>query len=191
MTYLIGHPHRSLFASFLALIGLSLALSVSGAAQNADQTSFGSGRNNQNDQPKTVKEYLAKQRAEKAVKEHEELLKRGDELLSLTDQLETAYELNNTLNAVDRAKLESVEKLAERIRKSLGGDGEDEDRESGDRVDEDKDPSTVKDAVVVLKEVAVRLVDELKRTSRFTISAVAIQSSNSVLKLVKFLRLRR
>jgi hypothetical protein len=34
-------------------------------------------------------------------------------------------------------------------------------------------------------------VDELKKTTRFSISAIAIQSSNTVLKLVRFLRLRK
>lgn len=170
---------------------LSCAFVATGVAQAESQSPFGTGRNNRDDQPKSVKEYLAKQRLEKSKKDHEELLRRGDELLSLTGQLEAAYERNNDLTAVDRAKLESVEKLAERIRRSLGGDGDDEDDPAEGSAEDKKSPATTKDAVVDLKEVVVRLVDELKKTSRFTISAVAIQSSNSVLKLVRFLRLRK
>ncbi len=166
-----------------------LILAATAAAQAPDQVPFGTGRNNQNDQPRNVKEFLARQRAEKAKKDHEELLKRGDELLMLTAQIENAYERNNSLTPADKTKLESVEKLAARIRKSLGGDGDDE---PGERwMNEAKAPENEKEAVVDLKEIVTKLVDELKKTTRFTISAAAIQSSNSVLKLVRFLRLRK
>lgn len=191
MAVSIDHRFERFFARTLVVAVFGIVLSAACLAQTAaDQSPFGSGRSNPNDEPKTVKEYLAKQRLEKAKKDHEELLKRGDELLVLTGQLEAAYERNNDLSPADRSKLESVEKLAERIRRSLGG-GDDEDDAAEQLAEDKKTPATVGEAVVDLKEVVVKLVDELKKTSRFTISAVAIQSSNSVLKLVKFLRLRK
>jgi hypothetical protein len=175
---------------FLLVAGMLFAGTVS--AQNAeDRGPLGLDRHSKEDQPKTVKEFLAKQQAEKAKKDHEELLNRGDELLRLTDQLEAAYERNKELTAVDRAKLDSVEKLAAKIRKSMGGDGDGDDELGADPAKEEKPPANVKEAVLDLKEITVRLVDELKKTSRFSISVVAIQSSNSVLKIVKFLRLRK
>jgi hypothetical protein len=171
---------------------VSAFFAVATAAQAEDQGPFGGiGRKSQEDQPKSVKEFLVKQRLEKEKKEHEELLRRGDELLLLTGQLEKAYERNNQLTPADRAKLDSVEKLAAKIRKSLGGDGDGEDDPEAGRPAEVKAPVDEKEAVEDLKDVVVKLVDELKKTSRFTISAVAIQSSNSVLKIVRFLRLRK
>jgi hypothetical protein len=192
MNHSADHPHGHLLARILVLLALSAFFAVAAAGQQADnQSPFPTGRNNQDDQPKTVKDFLAKQKAEKAKKDHEELLKRGDELLQLTGQLESAVERNRDLSSSDRSKLDSVEKLAERIRKSLGGDGDDEDNPAQNQAKEAKPPETVKEAVVDLRQMAIKLVDELKKTSRFSISVVAIQSSNSVLKLVRFLRLRK
>lgn len=145
-------------------------------------------------QPRTVKEFLAKQRAEKAKKDHEELLKRGEEVTILAEQLETAFERNNQLTSNDLSKLESLEKLVTRIRKSLGGDDDDETEKLDDGtavIAQEKPAGTLKEAFQSLKETTSKLVDELKKTSRFTVSALAIQSSNSVLKIVRFLRLRK
>lgn len=175
--------------AMLIALAPAFAAVVSAQTTGADQSPMFGGRNRENDQPKSVKDFLAKQRAEKAKRDHEELLKRGDELLQLTAQVEAAYERHNQLTIADRAKLDSVEKLAERIRKSLGGDN-DEDEEAA-RAETKKPPETVKEAVLDLREVAIKLVDELKKTSRFSISVVAIQSSNSVVKLVRFLRLKK
>jgi len=44
---------------------------------------------------------------------------------------------------------------------------------------------------ILTRDATKHLVDELKKTSRYTVSVIAIQSSNSVLRLVRFLRLRR
>lgn len=140
------------------------------------------------DQPKVVREYLAKQKAEKEKKEHEELLKRGEEIATLTGELETAFERTNQLSSSDRAKLDSLEKLVSKVRKELGADDEgDEDDDAAMAAE----PSSVKEAFSVLKRTAADLVEELKKSTRFTISALAIQSSNSVLKVIRFLRIRK
>jgi hypothetical protein len=57
-------------------------------------------------------------------------------------------------------------------------------------VDEPR-PSTIEEAFRYLQSTTVKLVDELKKTTRFSISVIAIQSSNNVLKVIKFLRLRK
>jgi hypothetical protein len=41
------------------------------------------------------------------------------------------------------------------------------------------------------RAAAVGLFDELKKTTRFTISAAAIQSANAVVKLARFLRISK
>jgi hypothetical protein len=176
------------------LLSVVLLCAAAGAlAQSSDNSeSLIPGRRPQQDQPKSVKEYLAKQRAEKAIKDHEELLKRGEEVVTLTEQLETAFENNNGLTTSDRAKLASLEKLVTKIRKNLGGDDDDEGPdEAVEFSGSDGSPGTLRSAFTSLKEMSTRLLDELKRTTRFSISALAIQSSNSVLKIVRFLRLRK
>ena len=139
------------------------------------------------DEPKTIKEMLTKQRLIREKKDHEEMLRRGEEALRLSQQLEKAFEQNNQISRYDKEKLDALEKIVTKIRKELGGDddGEDAPAEKAEK------PSTLKEAFHFLQDTTVKLVDELKKTSRFSISAVAIQSSNTVIKLVRFLRLRK
>jgi hypothetical protein len=134
---------------------------------------------------------LAKQKAARDKKDHEEMLARGEEALRLANQLEASFAQNNELSRQDRAKLESLEETVLKIRKELGGDDDGEsDLDLATSPGESK-PSTVEEAFKYLQKTTVQLVDELKKTTRFSISALAIQSSNSVLKVVKFLRLKK
>ena len=179
--------------SFLVMMAIA-ALSAQVFAQSSSNSDpLIPGRNRDAlDQPKTVKEYLAKQRTEKEKKEHEELLRRTEEAALLSEQLETAFARNNQLSAADQAKLESLEKLVAKIRKNLGADDDDESGEASNGLpSQPKSPSTVEQAFAELKDMTGKLVDEVKKTTRFTVSAMAIQTSNSVLKLVRFLRLRK
>ncbi len=123
----------------------------------------------------------------KTKKDHEEMLKRGEEAALLSEQLENAFEQNKELSRQDRQKLESLEKIVHKIRKELGGD---DDGEEDAALGSGAKPSTPREAFNILKAATLKLVGELKKTSRFSISVMAIQSSNSVLRLVKFLRLR-
>ncbi len=148
-----------------------------------------SGRqDSKEDQPRNFREMLSKQRVEREKKDHEELLKRGDEAAQLTQQLDDAFQRNNNLTQREQQKLETLEKIITKIRKELGGD---EDEGEDESVTKERRPSSLREAFNNLKETTIQLVDELKKTSRFTISAVAIRSSNTVLKLVRFLRLRK
>ena len=135
---------------------------------------------------------IAKLRSERDKKDHQDMLDRGEQALRLANQLEAAFEQNKNLSPQDRARLESLEDVVEKIRKELGGndDGDDEGLTTQKPTSNDK-PSTMEDAFKFLRSTTVKLVDELKKTTRFSISAVAIQSSNNVLKIVKFLRLRK
>jgi hypothetical protein len=138
---------------------------------------------------------MARMRAERDKKEHQEMLDRGDEALKLANELEAAFAKNKNLSAEDRDRLESLESVVEKIRKELGGDDDDDidiDSElTYPKAPNEERPSTMEEAFKFLHSTTVKLVDELKKTTRFSISAVAIQTSNSVLKIVKFLRLRK
>ncbi len=176
----------SKFCILLAIIG-SVAANISAQSDNLGPTASGR-QESKDDQPRNFKEMLSKQRIEREKKDHEELLKRGDEAAQLTQQLDDAFQRNNSLSQREQQKLESLEKIVTKIRKELGGD--DDDSEDATVIKERR-PSSLQEAFNNLKETTLQLVDELKKTSRFTISAVAIRSSNTVLKLVRFLQLRK
>ncbi len=139
--------------------------------------------------PKSIKESLMKQRIQKEKEEHDELLQRGEEALKLSEEIEKSVTQTNKVTSADREKLDRLEKIVKKIRKDLGGD-DDDNAESNKLIDDaDKDkPSTIVSAINKLQSTATKLFDELKKTTRFSISAVAIQSSNSLLKIVKFIR---
>ena len=109
----------------------------------------------------------------------------------LADQLETAFSNNGSLSAEDKVRLASLEEVVEKIRKELGGEDDGPDGALQMMDADEPRPSTAEEAFRFLHSTTIKLVDELKKTTRFSISAIAIQSSNNVLKLVKFLRLRK
>jgi len=176
------------FKIFL-LVTFFLAACISGAAQADASMRSPSDRKPNEYETKSLKDMLTKQRLLKEKKDHEELLKRGEEALVLSKQLENAFEQTNNVSDGDKRKLLELEKVVTKIRKELGGD-EIDDEDASTFSDQSK-PSTLKDAFTYLQSSTEKLVDELRKTTRFSISVVAIQSSNTVLRLVRFLRLRR
>ncbi len=169
-----------------------LGFGVEAARSQSDllpDASTRSGRRSRGDKPYGLDEMLAKQRAARDKKDHEEMLERGEEALRLAKQLEASFAQNQDLSRQDKARLESLEVTVRKIREELGGDDDDDESAAG-AADESK-PSTIEEAFKYQQSTTVKLVDELKKTTRFSISAVAIQTSNNVLKLVRFLRLRK
>lgn len=176
------------FKLFL-LVTFFLSACISGTAQADASVRSSSERKPNEFETKSLKDMLTKQRLLKEKKDHEELLKRGEEALALSEQLENTFELTNNVSDVDKRKLLELEKVVTKIRRELGGD--DVDDEDASATSDQPKPSTLKDAFTYLQSTTEKLVDELRKTTRFSISVVAIQSSNTVLKLVRFLRLRR
>ncbi|MEZ5346081.1 MAG: hypothetical protein R2681_11060 [Pyrinomonadaceae bacterium] len=129
--------------------------------------------------PDSIKEKMIEMRIEDQKEDFKELVARSEEVVKLTEEIETSFKENNKLTSEDKEKLSQVEDLLEKIRKEL-------------RADKDKEkvnpPKSILLAVQALREDTVTLLDEIKKTSRHSISVVAIQSTNAVLKLVKFLR---
>lgn len=172
------------FLSFIfSLFGVFL-FGVSVHAQIDASTSNGRGRPEE-PLPKNVQENLKKMEVDRLKKEYDAMLERGAEAVKLTEEVETSFDKNSKLSSTDLSKLEKIEKLLKKIRSELGGD--DDDLKADKALSKTE---TVKNAISSLKESAVNLFGELKKTSRFSISVVAIQSSNSILKIVRFLRLR-
>jgi len=133
-----------------------------------------------------IKEMLSKQQADHDKKEHEELLKNGEQALQLSSELEKAIEATPTLTAEDKKKLEALEKLATKIRNELGGGDDPEvDKEVAEKT------SSLSEGFRFLQSTTAQLFGELKKTTRFSISAAAIETSNTVIRLARLLRLRK
>lgn len=142
---------------------------------------------NDDDRPKSFRETLEKMRIEKEKRDYQEMLDRGAEVLKITEELERTVEKSGNLTERDHAKVVSVEKLVKKIRGELGGDDEVDDKEARD--EEQKSRLSPGEAVKSLRKATIALLDELKKTTRFSISAAAIQSSNAVLRVARFLKL--
>jgi hypothetical protein len=149
-----------------------------------------SGRTPQKeDLPKSIKENLVKHRIEQEKKDYNEMLERSEEALKLSEELEKSVAQNNTVSSQDQIKLARLEKIVKKIRKELGGDDDDaQTEEKFETAEIEEKPSGVAGAVRKLQSTATKLFNELKKTTRFSISVVAIQSSNSLLKILKFIR---
>jgi hypothetical protein len=159
---------------------------LTASAQDATQRFPGEPKTNET-QPRSIKEMLVKKRIEQQKKEHEELLKRGQEAIEISDQLEQSFAQNNQLSVMDRQKLEDLAGIVKKIRKEIGAEDDDE-AGPGETVESETEPTTLQAAFKSLQSTTVKLVDELKKMTRFTISAVAIRSSNSLLRIVRFIR---
>ena len=154
-------------------------------AQNVEDSRVGLPKTDQQKElgPQSIQETLEKMRIEKDKKDHNEMVDRGDETLKILNQLEKSFEHNGRLSSEDIGRLERVEKLAKKIRDELGGHDDEDDEGTG--------TPSLEVAVKTLQATAGALFDELKKTSRFTISAAAIQSSNTVLRLARFLKITK
>jgi hypothetical protein len=141
----------------------------------------------------SILEMTIKQQISRRKKEYEELLKNGEDALKLSQQLEDSYDANKTFSSQDLQRLQELEKLVSKIREELGGSNDDNDR--NDDLSEDSSENEARQstgsAFKFLYTSTVKLVDELKKSTRFSISVAAIQATNSIIKFARFLRLRK
>lgn len=172
---------RSKYILFIVFALLGTIPSVA-LGQSADNTSPMLPRKDDGEnQPRSLKEMMYKMQVDKDKRDHDEMLERGERLLKLTEELETTIEQTEQVTDADRDKLETVEKLTKKVLGELGGD-DDIPAESAEVM-----PSGSADGAKLLREKTLLLVDELKKTSRFSISATAIELSNAVLRIARFL----
>lgn len=171
------------FRLTLAFMVLSAAAFSINAQVNMPDASTvdGKAKFDKEDFPKNIKESLAKRRIENEKKDFEELVQRGEETLKLTEELKKSFAETGKFSAEDQKKLERLEKLAKRICKDLGADSAD------DSENEDKPFSKLK-IIEALQSGSAQLFEELKKASPYSISVSAIQSSNLLLKMIRFLR---
>lgn len=140
----------------------------------------------EDDMPEGFREGLAKRRIKAEEEEYEELLQRGEEAVKISDEIAKNYEAHKNLTAEDTKKIDRLEKVVKKIRQDLGA-------KDDDGIDEEKAeaPSSLQNVINNIKETTADLLSELKKTTRHSISVVAIQSSNSLLKLVRFAKFNK
>lgn len=175
-----------IFFKILIFSAAAICFCISVNAQKDATTSNGEPRPDE-PMPKGVLENIKKMETERSKKDYDDMLKNGEEAVKLSEEVDFSFEKNSKLSVEDFGKLERIEKLLKKIRSEMGGDG---DEKKDDKKDE-QDSLSVKNAVSSLKSSVINLYDELKKTSRFSISVAAVQSSNSLLSIVRFLRIRR
>lgn len=172
-----------MISKFSHLIFAAFFLSVTVIGANAQISASDTGDNipRKEDFPKGIKETLAKSRIDREKKDYEELLQNGEEAVKISESLEKSFAASATLSTEDQKKLDRLEKLAKKIRRELGADEIDD-------VDTVENPSSMREAFETLQLNTGKLVDALKKTTRYSVSVVAIQSSNAFLRIVKFIR---
>jgi len=134
-----------------------------------------------------IREACMRMRIEKEKKDHDEMLIRAEEVRRLSERLERSFSQTGRLSKDDIATLDTVERNAKKIRGELGGSDGDA---KVDEVLRSGSSTPFADAVNALRNSASTLADEVKKTSRFSISASAIESSNTVLAVARFLRVK-
>ena len=177
---------KTLHIIFACLFIFGTFLSVNAQISDAS-TPSGKPDPTKEDLPGGIKENLAKQRIKHEKKEFQELVARGEEAAKLGDELSKSWDTAQRFSPEDEKKLDRLEKLVKKIRSELGAES---DGENKDAVETDK-PSTLQIMVKNIKEDTANLLSEIKKISRFTVSVIAIESSNTLLKLVRFLRFKK
>ncbi len=178
--------------AFLTLLGgclLHSAPAASAQVMDIKGSTTAQSKEDNDDRPKSFKETLVKMRIEKEKKDFEQMLDRGREALKLSEELERTYASYGRLAASDMNKLIEVEKLVKKIRSELGGNDDSGDDKSvqPQRFEAVENGNIFKS----FRKTTSKLIDELQKTSRFTVSATAIQASNAVLKLARILRISK
>ncbi len=177
-------------SNYFTVAALLLMGCVFAAGQSADGSSSIYGKSNEDrDRPKGIAETLQKFRIQKAKKEFDQMIARGEEAQKISSELENAFAQNGRLSEREIAKVETVEKLVKKIRSELGGD--DDDNDKTERTQSEENPISHGDAIKSLRSTTVELFEQLKKTTRFTISAAAIQTSNAVIRLARLLRISK
>ncbi len=179
------------FRTILVLFALATLSGIGQAQLNVDNRTPLFDGSEKDERPKSIKEKLVQMQIEKEKKDHEEMVARGEEAVKLSTELEKSFSETGLLSNNDIEKLEKVEKLVKKIRSGLGGNDEDDEGERSESSQQTSTKGFLGGAIDTLKSRSAALLDELKKTTRFTISAAAISTSNALLRITKVLRFRQ
>jgi len=165
----------SLLLSILVLSAIvSLAQDASGNRPDATKNL---------DLSEPMRENLAKHRIKEEEEQYQELIKRSEEAAKISEELTTSYEETKKFTDADSKKIDRLEKVVKKIRQDLGAADDDDATPEA--------PSSLTTTLETIKSNAANLLSELKKTTRYSVSVVAIESSNTVWKLLKFVKLKK
>ena len=160
---------------------LLLASFSTAIAQSDASTRSGRPDLSKEDLPTGIKETLAKARLKTEEKEYGELLERAEQAAKLGEELKLVFEKNQRLDSEDFKKIESLEKLVKRIRRDLGG------KSDSEKADNYQMPS-LRNAFSEIQNIALDLSQELKKSTRYTVSVKAVENSNELLMLMQYIK---
>ncbi|MEP6900342.1 MAG: hypothetical protein ABJA66_01250 [Actinomycetota bacterium] len=163
-----------------------MLFAVPAFSQNDTSIQFGKPQPKE-DLPTNIKETLAKQRIAREKKDYQELLDRSQEAVKLSEELEKSFAATNQLSVDDEKKLDRLEKLVKKIRSELGADSDDGEENIDDQ-DNNGKSSTMVNSLKTLQSKSSQLFDEIKKQTRYSVSVIAIQTSNTLLRIVKYIR---
>lgn len=166
----------------LKLKNLALGIVLAGVFAGAASSQTPSGRRGEDPLSKSIREKLTEMRIDEEKEEYRELTERCEEAARLSEEIHESFTVNKKMTPKDREKLSQVEDLSKRIRKDLRA-GKDKSKQ--------KPPGSTAAAVKYLLESTAVLFEEIKNNSRHSVSVAAIQTSNKILKLVRFLKIRK
>ena len=129
-------------------------------------------------------EELVKMQIDQNKNEFNNLVARAGTLAKLSNQIKLSFEKHKTLTNEDGKKLKEAQKLLKKIRRELNA-------KNDDKTAQNKQPKSLSHAITSLHKTTSNLLTEMKKVTRHSISVAAIQSSNTILRLVKFLRLKK
>src|SRR5215204_4564080 len=134
------------------------------------------------DRPLTTfeEEMRAKRAIKLAEKDHEENLRRADEIAQIGKELQESLKNKSTLDRNALKKIERLEKLTKKIRGEAGGEEEE--------VDIINRPSDIPSAVTQIADASDSLSRNVQNTPRQVVSASVIGNANVLLELIKLLR---
>ncbi len=175
---------KSKSISFLLISFFCVVASYSVSAQdNSDASSSTSKKTESVGSDDPMAEFKAKLKIREDKEQFDKLIKNSEEIAKLTEELTKTYEKNQKFSSSDLQKLGRMQKLSKKILNGLGA-GEEIEAESDEKI-----PMNTPEAIKFLQEKTSKLIVELKKTTRYSISVVAIETSNAVIKIVNFLRL--
>lgn len=143
-----------------------------------------SGRR-QRDEDRVIRELMAKQQSEREKKEYAQLVERTETAEKLAAEIEKAFEEKGDISAEESKKMDEIQRLILKIRDGLGGSDDD-----SDPLPNDDQPKSKPEAFRKLLDTVGSLASEVKRSTRYSISVTAIESANTALKLLKFLKIK-
>jgi len=153
----------------------------------ADDTPMFPRKSDRNDGARTLRGAMTRLRIEKEKRAYDEMIERAEQIVKISEQLADSADKQNEITQADREQFAALEKLTKKVMDSLGGNGNDIELDP----DAVQPPADIRSGILTLKEDAAKMLEEVKKTTRFTVTTAAIESSGVVLKIVRYLKLAK